>query len=111
MPNVTFTNWNKTIRTGALASLRSIAAHAGITLHNGASKVMNCHGLGLCGTCRVKVDPNSALTPPNARERLHGCTGPMRLSCQAQVASDRADVTVTKMDGYLGKGDVPVGID
>ena len=111
MPNVTFTNWNKSVRTGALANLRTIAKLAGISLYNGASKHMNCHGSGLCGTCRVRVEPADALTPPSFFERKHGCTGPMRLACQAQVASDRADVRVTKMEGFLGKGDVPVAID
>ena len=111
MPNVTFTNWNKTVRTGALANLRSIAELAGISLHNGASKALNCHGSGFCGTCRVKVEPNDALTPPNGREKMRGCTGPMRLACQAQVASDRVDIRVTKMEGYLGKGSVAVSVD
>jgi ferredoxin len=111
MPNVTFTNWNKTVRAGPLANLRSIAKFAGISLHNGAAKAVNCHGSGLCGTCRVKVEPNAALTPPTFFERRRGCTGPMRLGCQARIASDRADVVVTKMEGFLGKGDVPVSVE
>jgi len=110
MPNVTFTNWNRTVRAGPLANLRSIAKFAGISLHNGASQLLNCHGSGLCGTCRVKVEPDAALTPPTAFEKMRGCTGPMRLACQAKVASDRADVIVTKMEGHLGKGDVPVSV-
>ena len=111
MPNVTFTNWNKTVRTGPLANLRAIAHFAGISLHNGAAKAMNCHGNGLCGTCRVKVASNEALTPPTFFAKAHGCPGPMRLACQARVASDRADVTATKMEGFLGKGDVPLTVE
>lgn len=110
MPNVTFTNWNKSVRSGALANLRTIARLAGISLYNGPAKLLNCRGAGTCGTCRVRVEPADALTPPTMREKLRGCTGPMRLACQARIASDRVDVRVTKMEGVLGKGDVPVAI-
>lgn len=111
MPNVTFTNWNRSIRSGALANVRTIAKLAGLSLYNGAARMFNCHGMGTCGTCRVKVEPEGALTPPTFFERMHGCTGPMRLACQAQIASDRADVRITKMEGFLGKGDVPASVE
>ena len=51
----------------------------------------------------MKVEPNEALTPPTKREKLRGCTGPFRLACQAQIASERLDLTVTKMEGMWGK--------
>jgi len=108
MPMVRFVNWDKNVRAGPLTNIRSVAVLAGITLHNGAAKVLNCGGKGLCGTCRVKVEPQAALTPPNRRERLRGCTGPDRLACQAVLASDRYDVTVVKMTGFLGTGGRPV---
>ncbi len=106
MPNVTFVNWNKTIRAGALANVRTIAKLAGISLYNGPAKLLNCRGAGTCGTCRVKIEPAEGVTPPTMREKIRGCTGPYRLACQAVVASDRVDIRVTKMDGLSGKGDV-----
>jgi len=110
MPNVTFTNWNKTVRVGALANLRRVAHGAGVSLYNGLANAINCRGAGLCGTCRVVVEPAEGLAPPTFHERLHGCTGPYRLACQALVASDRHDLRVTKMDGFKGTGRRPVVI-
>jgi ferredoxin len=107
MPNVTFVNWNKTVRVGALSNLRRIALGAGVPLYNGLAKRLNCHGAGTCGTCRVIVEPADALTPPTLLERLHRCTGPRRLACQAEVASEHRDVRVTKMEGFGGKGKRP----
>ena len=111
MPNVVFTNWNRTVRAGPLANVRTVAKLAGIDLYNGLAKFVNCHGAGTCGTCRVVVETPEALTPPTRREKFHGCTGPFRLACQARVADDRHDVVVTKREGFLGKGRVPVKID
>jgi ferredoxin len=108
MPNVTFVNWNRTVRVGALANLRRTAILAGVPVHNGLSRLTNCHGAGLCGTCRVKAEPGEALTPPTIRERVHGCTGPYRLACQARVADNASDVRVTKMRGHFGKSAFPV---
>jgi ferredoxin len=108
MPIVRYVNWDKNVRAGPLTNLRAVARLAGISLHAGASKVLNCGGKGLCGTCRVKVEPAAALTPPNGRERLRGCTGPDRLACQAVIASDRFDITVVKMEGFSGKGRRPL---
>jgi ferredoxin len=111
MPNVTYTNWNKTIRTGPLADLRTIAKLAGISLYNGLAKFANCHGAGLCGTCTVYVEPQAGLTPPTGLEKLHGCTGPFRLACQARVAHHRHDLLVTKHEGHRGKGRMPIKVD
>ena len=111
MPTVTFTNWNKTIKVGPLADLRSIARLAGINLYNGLAKVANCHGAGLCGTCRVYVEPSKGLTPPTGLEKLRHCTGPFRLACQARIADSRHDLVVTKREGHLGKGRMPVQIE
>ncbi len=108
MPNVTFVNWARSVRVGALANLRRTAILGGIPVHNGLSRLFNCHGAGLCGTCRVTVEPADAVTPPTLRERLRGCTGPYRLACQARVASERLDVRVTKMEGFHGKSKRPV---
>lgn len=109
MPSVLFVNADKSARAGPLADLRRVAKFAGVDLYNGLAKPLNCHGMGTCGTCRVHVEPQDALTPPTLRERIRGCTGPMRLACQARIAHDRVEVIrVTKMTGFLGKGRTPV---
>ena len=109
MTTVHFVNQRRLVRAGPLADLRSIARLAGVSLHNGAANLLNCGGKGLCGTCRVTVEPLEALTPPTFFERKHGCTGPYRLACQARLANDRHDaVHVVKRTGFLGKGLAPV---
>ena len=108
MANVHFVNWNKSVRVGALANLRRVALLAGVPLYNGLAKMANCHGAGVCGTCRVKVDPSESVTPPTAMERLRGCTGPYRLACQARTAENGSEVRVTKMQGFYGKSAFPV---
>ena len=111
MPNVVFTNWNRTVRAGPLGNVRTIAKLAGINLYNGLAKALNCHGAGTCGTCRVVIADPASVTPPTLREKLHGCTGPYRLACQTRVADDRHEVLVTKHEGFLGKGRVPVTVE
>ena len=62
MPLVNFVNEKKEIEVPEGAVLRTEAIKAGINLNCGVNgygqnlnKVMNCKGLGLCGTCRVLI--------------------------------------------------------
>jgi ferredoxin len=108
MPNVTFTNWGRTVKAGPLANLRAVAQHAGISLHDGVSRLLNCGGHGLCKTCRVDVLPVDGPTPKTAREK--GCRGLERLACQARIRNGQ-DLVVTKRTGFKGRGPDPVRPD
>jgi ferredoxin len=62
MPLVKFTKENKEIEVPYGSNLRKEAIKAGINVHQGLNgfgaginKVVNCHGLGQCGTCRVLI--------------------------------------------------------
>lgn len=62
MPLVKFINEKKEIEVPEGAVLRTEAIKAGINLNCGVNgygesinKIMNCHGFGLCGTCRVLI--------------------------------------------------------
>jgi ferredoxin len=62
MPLVKFINENKEIEVPHGANLRKEAIKAGINTHQGLNgfgatinKIVNCHGLGQCGTCRVRI--------------------------------------------------------
>lgn len=62
MPVVKFIKEKKEIEVPAGSNLRKEALKAGVNVHQGINgfgaslnKVMNCHGLGQCGTCRVNI--------------------------------------------------------
>jgi ferredoxin len=62
MPTITFVNEKKEIQVAEGANLRKEALAAGINLYDGINgfgaginKVVNCHGFGHCGTCKVKI--------------------------------------------------------
>jgi ferredoxin len=62
MPLVKFVKEKKEIEVPEGAVLRAEAVKAGINLNCGVNgygesinKYMNCHGIGMCGTCRVLI--------------------------------------------------------
>jgi ferredoxin len=95
----------KTIECYARANLRKVLLENGIDLYNGGAKVINCRGIGSCGTCAVKVE--GEVSPVNWRDKArrslppHSPTAELRLACQTQVLGD---VNVTKFDGFWGQG-------
>ncbi len=46
----------KTIECDERANLRKVLLHNGIDLYNGGASLINCRGIGSCGTCAVKVE-------------------------------------------------------
>mmetsp|Transcript_52238 Transcript_52238/g.77927 ORF Transcript_52238/g.77927 Transcript_52238/m.77927 type:complete len:203 (-) Transcript_52238:265-873(-) len=103
--------------------LRTAALRRGlVTPHNGRSRLINCRGLGTCGTCAVEIKASdeadeSLLGPPldppnkNNREELRLNFPPhdsskqspfLRLSCQCAV---KGDIVVTKRAGFWGQDD------
>jgi ferredoxin len=85
--------------------LRRALLQQGIDLHNGGAKVINCRGIGTCGTCAVQVE--GKVSEANWRDKTrrslppHSPTLNRRLACQTQVLGD---VSVTKFDGFWGEG-------
>jgi len=94
--------------------LRSAMLKRGISPHNGRARLINCRGLGTCGTCAVEVVPvetDEAIEPKerNTKERLrlnfppHGSSDQssnLRLACQMQV---NGDISVQKRTGFWGQ--------
>ncbi|MEO1591413.1 MAG: 2Fe-2S iron-sulfur cluster-binding protein [Cyanobacteria bacterium J06632_22] len=112
----------KTIDCAPGENLRRVLLNAGIDLHNGQSKLINCRGIGSCGTCAVAIAPLSersvdrspaepAVSAANWRDRTrrrlppHNPNRDLRLACQTQVLGD---IRVEKYDGFWGQGDAPV---
>lgn len=119
MPVIKFVKEKKEIEVPHGANLRAQAVGAGINLncpisgiseevdkfHDAVGKVLNCHGFGVCGTCRVKItqglENTNALT---VREQMKfrympvpdpipmlaylGNEDTMRLACMTKVNGD-----------------------
>lgn len=111
MPIIKFIKEKKEIEVPVGANLRNAAIDAGINLHQGLNgvgaglnKVFNCHGLGLCGTCRVLITKGMENASPMggmewAKFRIPfpdpmaplafvGHEQTMRLACQTKVNGD-----------------------
>lgn len=95
----------KTIECDLGANLRKVLLSNGIKLYNGGSNVINCRGIGSCGTCAVEVE--GLVSEPNWRDQARRSLPPhspernLRLACQTKVLGD---VKVTKYDGFWGHG-------
>ena len=95
----------KTIECDRTANLRQVLLQNGIPVYNGNAAIVNCHGLGTCGTCAVEVQ--GEVSQPSWREKSrlslppHSPTSNRRLSCQTQILGD---TQVTKYDGFWGQG-------
>jgi ferredoxin len=94
----------ETVRTAALR--RGL-----ISPHNGRANLINCRGLGTCGTCAVQIDGAVQPAERSVKEQLrlsfppHGSSltsSTLRLACQVQV---RGDIQVTKRTGFWGQYD------
>jgi ferredoxin len=93
-------------------TLRTAALRRGlVSPHNGNARLINCRGLGTCGTCAVEISDCTNIEPPtrNTREKLrlafppHGSPDQspnLRLACQVQI---RGDILVTKRAGFWGQ--------
>jgi ferredoxin len=115
MPLVKFVKEKKEIEVPEGAVLRTEAIKAGINLNCGVNgygesinKYMNCHGMGLCGTCRVLITKGIENTNKlTVREQLKfktpiptpvpdpipclayiGHEDTMRLACMTKVLGD-----------------------
>ena len=101
MPTVNFVNEKKKIEVPQGANLRKEALKAGIPIHPPFNRVLNCKGLGSCGTCRVLVRKGvENVSKQGLREKLRFLAGPLlffarlgkedqlRLACQTKVNGD-----------------------
>ena len=103
MPKVTAQGKTFTCESGS--NLRKVLLKNGIELYNGNSKIINCRGIGSCGTCAVAVEGEVSELNWKEKTRLglppHSPTNNRRLACQTKVLGD---VRITKYDGFWGQG-------
>jgi ferredoxin len=111
MPLVKFIKENKEIDVPHGSNLRKEAMKAGINVHQGVNGIgatvnqyLNCHGIGQCGTCRVRITKGmenastmgfiekmrfyNPLPDPIPCMAYIGNESTMRLSCQTLVNGD-----------------------
>jgi ferredoxin len=104
MPIVNFVKEKKQVEVPEGANLRREAMKAGVRIYNGLNgfgarinEVVNCHGLGHCGSCRVLVtkgQEHASQMSLMEKARLKfslayiGHEEEMRLSCQVKVMGD-----------------------
>ena len=121
MPTIKFVNEKKEIQVSDGANLRQEAQKAGVNLYYGfnglgqsLNKLFNCHGLGMCGTCRVlitqgmqnanpmtmmeKVKFRAPVPDPMPCMAYIGHEDTMRLACCVKVHGDMTVVTNPPID-------------
>lgn len=109
MPKVTAQG--KTFECAPGSNLRKVLLEHGVELYNGNAKIINCMGIGTCGTCAVQVE--GEVSEPNWKDKArrslppHSPTANRRLACQTKVLGD---VTVRKFDGFWGQDSETVWI-
>lgn len=99
MPKITFVCEGKEIECKQGVKIRDVALANGIHVYKPLHRffLANCHGFGLCGTCKVIVDNQENISRFGFREKLKFCRDDMgeRLSCQAKVLGDIKVTTLT----------------
>lgn len=102
MPKLKFRE--KIIHCSQGANLREALIMQGMSPHNGTSRMLNCCGLGTCGTCAVKLEGQVSEMTPAERIRLslppHRPENGLRLACQVKVMGD---IQVEKGEGFWGQ--------
>ena len=102
MPQITANN--QTFHCPEGANLRQVLLAHAIPVHNDNAALINCRGLGTCGTCAVEIEGH--VSPPSWREQArlslppHHSETSRRLACQVKVLGD---LTVTKFSGFWGQ--------
>lgn len=104
MPKITFED--KVIDCNVGDNLRKVLLENDVPLYNGNARIINCMGIGSCGTCAVEISGNIADRKWKEKARLsfppHKPEKQRRLACQVKVTDD---LIVNKYDGFWGQGD------
>jgi ferredoxin len=109
MAIVKFVNEKKEIQVPEGSNLRREALRAGVGLYPHINKVVNCHGFGQCGSCRVLIAKGMEnASPVGFIEKLRlrfsmayvGHEDTMRLACQTNVNGDMEVLTTPPLNLY-----------
>lgn len=102
MPIIDFNGKKIVCKQGA--NLRKVMINSGNSPHNGNAKLLNCMGMGTCGTCAVQIKGKAAPMNVTEKRRLsllpHRISDGLRLACQILISDD---LTVSKGRGFWGQ--------
>ena len=99
MPELFFVNEDKKINVDVGGNLRETAIASEIGVYSNIfTKLFNCRGNGICGTCVVKIDSKN-IDPPNEIEKKKlkkklDSDPNLRLACQLNVKNDLNVITI-----------------
>ena len=102
MPTINFVNEKVTAEAQTGEDIRSVAKKNGVQLYSGPHKVVNCMGLGQCGSCNVIIKKGSEncskkgfleslfkwVHPLLSIKILSNPNKDVRLACQTTVTGD-----------------------
>jgi ferredoxin len=100
MPEIFFVKEDKKINVEVGGNLRKTAIASEIGVYsNILTKLFNCRGKGICGTCVVKIDSKN-IDPPNEIEKKKlkkklDSDPTLRLACQLNVKNDLNVITIS----------------
>jgi ferredoxin len=104
MPEFTIKYKGKILRVPQGSNLRRALLNAKLSPYKGAARHLNCHGLGSCGTCAVKITGKVSPLTIMEKWRLgfppHKRSSGLRLACQVKV---QGDLIVEKGTGFWGQ--------
>ncbi len=90
-------------------NLRHFLLSQQINFYNGGANLINCRGLGTCGTCAVLIQGEVSSQSAIEKIRLNlpphlGSHSNRRLACQVKILGD---IEIIKYDGFWGEGNRP----
>ena len=93
MAKIHFVKENITVEANSGHNIRKIAKQHGVSVYQGMSKLLNCRGSGMCGTCVIELDDAANVSPKRrveekllVKNKMNG--GNHRLACQCQAYGD-----------------------
>ena len=93
MPELFFVNEDKRTSVDLGSNLREVAINSDVKIYSNIfTKLFNCRGNGMCGTCVIKIEAEH-IDPPNETEKKKLknklVSDPnLRLACQLVVKTD-----------------------
>lgn len=88
MPQVYFFYQRKTVTCQEGDTIIEIARANDIPIFTGRGEFLNCRGLGLCKSCKVRVIRTDHVSPKSFLERTKLLPNPWRLSCKTRIMDD-----------------------